>query len=216
MDSAARQMEGGTGVFQEVGVVRGGSDALVVETPSGVFPARRAFSCLVEPEEDDRVLVAVPPRGELYVLAVLERPGDGEARVALPNDLTVQLPEGRFSLAARDGVDLASGERMTLSAPDVSLRARLGHVVVDRLAYLGQSVQAHGGKLESTFGAIDQVVERVTQKAKRVYRFIEEMDVTRAREVDTRAKGNVSLRGRNALVTAEELVKMDGDQIHLG
>ena len=63
---------------------------------------------------------------------------------------------------------------------------------------------------------MDSVTERWTQKTKRSYRFVEEMDITRAQEIDTRASGTLSMRGKNAITTAEELVKMDGRQIHLG
>ncbi|MBW2454888.1 MAG: DUF3540 domain-containing protein, partial [Deltaproteobacteria bacterium] len=35
-------------------------------------------------------------------------------------------------------------------------------------------------------------------------------------QIQHRAEKNYSLHGENALVTADELVKVDGEQIHLG
>jgi hypothetical protein len=38
----------------------------------------------------------------------------------------------------------------------------------------------------------------------------------RARQIDYVAEKNVSVRGHNTLLTAEQLVKLDGEQVHLG
>ncbi len=50
----------------------------------------------------------------------------------------------------------------------------------------------------------------------RAYRFVEEMEHVRAGSIDYAARENVRFHGRNALVTAQQLVKMDGEQIHMG
>ena len=49
---------------------------------------------------------------------------------------------------------------------------------------------------------------------KRSYRAVEETDQLRAGQIDYVAKETLSLHGENALLTAEELVKVDGEQIH--
>lgn len=218
MDAARRIEESGTRgeVFEEVGVVVSSARGLEVETGSGRFAAKRAFSCLVEPEQDDVVLVAVPASGDLFVLAVLERPSERPARLTSSGDLRVHLPAGRFTVSAQDGVALRTPGELDLEAGDVSLRAEVGALVVKRLTYLGELLEAHGGTLKAALRIVDSVTERWTQKTKRSYRFVEEMDITRAQEIDTRASGTLSLRGKNAITTAEELVKMDGRQIHLG
>ena len=56
-------------------------------------------------------------------------------------------------------------------------------------------------------------IERLTA---RYARRIEESEHVRASRLDYVAKKNMSLRGENTLVTAEELVKLDGAQNHLG
>ena len=65
-------------------------------------------------------------------------------------------------------------------------------------------------------GLVDTVMERISQKVKRSYRLVEECDYLRSGEVDYRADKNMSLHGDNTMVTAKELVKVDGGQIHLG
>ncbi len=207
----------GRAIRQEMGtIVKSARGALEVDTESGRFPARRAFGCLVEPEVDDLVLLAVPFAGDLYVLSVLERPTDSPARLTSEGDLEVELPAGRFTVAAKEGLELATSSTLSLASRALSIRARVGGVLVDELSYLGDSVRAHGGALEAIFDALDTVSERWTQRTKHALRVVEETDVTRARDIDTRAEGVLSMRGKHAITTAEELVKLEGEQIHLG
>jgi transglutaminase/protease-like cytokinesis protein 3 len=60
------------------------------------------------------------------------------------------------------------------------------------------------------------VLERWSQKVKRAYRKVEQIDELRAQNIDYSADQTMSLHSENALVTAEGLVKVDGEQIHLG
>ncbi|WP_437717506.1 DUF3540 domain-containing protein [Sorangium sp. So ce448] len=201
---------------QEAGrVVRAAGGAFVVATGSAEVEARRAVSCMVEPAAGDVVLVSVLPERGAYILAVLERQGS-DLCVVLDGDLHVKLPRGRFVLGAAEGVTLASGKEVAVVAGEVKVNARRGSVLVESLSYLGTAVQAEIEKAKVKAAAFDASFERVTQRLKRVYRFVEEFEQLRAERVDYVAKKNMSLRGENTLVTAEELVKLDGAQIHLG
>jgi hypothetical protein len=62
----------------------------------------------------------------------------------------------------------------------------------------------------------DTILTRLTQRAKRVFRFVEEIDQTRAGTVDLRAENLIGIRGENAIISARVLAKVDGEQIHLG
>jgi hypothetical protein len=201
---------------QEAGrVVRAAGGVFVVATGSAEVEARRAVSCMVEPTAGDVVLVSVLPERGAYILAVLERQGS-DLCVVLDGDLHVKLPRGRFVLGAAEGVTLASGKEVGVVAGELKVNARRGSLLVESLSYLGTAVQAEIEKAKVKAAAFDASFERVTQRLKRVYRFVEELEQLRAERVDYVAKKNMSLRGENTLVTAEELVKLDGAQIHLG
>ena len=47
-------------------------------------------------------------------------------------------------------------------------------------------------------------------------RTVEGLDQVKAEQIDYAAQKTASMRGENTLVTAEELVKVDGAQIHVG
>jgi hypothetical protein len=205
------------GIFQEVGEVtaREGS-ALTLNSASGTFHAERAFSCLIEPEIGDRVLFAGSQAGGLFVLAVLTRESDAPPKLAVEGDLHVGLKGGRFVVAAKDGIDLITPEEAAITAGSLRVHANEGHLFLDTLSHLGSQVVSEVKKVKLISGIFDSVIDRVSARVKRSYRTVEEIDQLRAEQIDYKAEQNVRIRGKNALVTAEKLVKMDADQIHLG
>lgn len=204
-------------VFQEGGaVLRLEGPYILVETTSGTYRARRAVSCLVAPEPGDRVLVAALEDGTVYVLAILERDEGQTTAISVDGDLTVQLPNGRFSVAAQEGVNLISGKDVAIVTGGLEVHAVRGSFAVEHLSFLGTFLQANIEKAKLVAGSLDSSLDRLSQRVKRSYRFVEEIDQVRADQIDYAAKKSLSLHARNAMVTAEELVKLDGEQIHVG
>jgi hypothetical protein len=211
---ARRQEE----AFHEAGTVveAGEANALTVRTASGTYGARRAFSCLVEPMVGDVVLLSGLPGGACYVLAVLERESEAPARLVTDGSLEVRLAKGRFVVAAQEGVDLVSAQEVSVTAGGVRVNATEGNVVLRQLSVLGSFVRAEFDRIKVLAESCDSVLDRLIQRVKRSYRFIEEHDQVRSAQIDYVAQNNASLRGENTLITAKDLVKVDGEQIHLG
>ena len=216
MKNLARKLEDDP-VSHDVGtLVRVEGPVFVVRTRSGDLEAARAATCLLEPSAGDRVLVAGSCSEGWYVLAILTRAAGARAAVTLDGDLEIRLPSGRFTVAAQDGVDLVSGGDVSVVAGRIDVNAADGNVVLGRLTFLGTFVRAEIEKIKLVAERFDSVVERVAQRVKRSYRSVEESDHVRAERIDYSAKKTASLHGENTLLTAEELVKIDGEQIHVG
>lgn len=180
---------------QVVASVRAKSDdAVHVAAENGaVFPARRALSCLTDPEPGDQVLVLRSRQtAEAYVLAVLERRGDARVALVSPRDTELRSA-GALSIVARE---------TTLVSPTLSV-----HSTLTRL---------HAASVTAVLGTVDAIVDRVVQRAKQVFRVVEQLDHLRVGHADYEAKGTMSLHGANTTLTAEGLVKVDGEQIQLG
>ncbi len=203
-------------VIQEMGEIVMASDGrFSIACESGTYTARRAVSCLVEPAVGDRVLFAGKPSSELFVLAVLERSSD-EVVVQVPGDLTLQVDRGRFAVAARDGVDLVSKAQVALTAGAVEVRASRGHVFLKHLELIGETVFGDVGSMKSVVGKVERLAKHAIERIERSYRFIEEAEHVRAGSFEVVAEDTMRIKGENAFVQAEMLVKVDGDQIHLG
>jgi len=163
---------------------------LVVRLEGAEHEARRAKSCLVAPELGDRVLCAIEGQ-DVFVLAVLSGDPTSETRITAPTELVID-------------------------APRVSLRAEEANVAVGRLGFFGEWVSAHAKKFQVLAEELDSTAEVVMQRAKRVFRMVEDVDQTRAGTIDVRAEGLAAIRSENTIISARVLAKIDGEQINLG
>ncbi|HJL14394.1 MAG TPA: DUF3540 domain-containing protein [Sandaracinaceae bacterium LLY-WYZ-13_1] len=215
MRGVAEELDGST-VVQEIGTVVATGGELSVRTAHGTYRAKIAYGCLVAPDPEDRVLVATSEAGECFVLSVLERPGDGPRRLAVEGDLRVQVRDGRLAMSATEGMDLGTSRDMRVVSQRMDVHTRDGRFFSEKLDFVGRLFNVDVEKVKGVFGTIDHIADRMSQKVRNSYRQVEELDVTRAGQLDMRAKQNVHVRGRNTLMSAELLAKVDAEQIHLG
>jgi hypothetical protein len=205
-------------VIQETGRVLAllEDGTLRVRTTSGEHVARRAVSCLVAAQVDDVVLLARTPHEGGFVLAVLRREGEAATTIAVQGDLDVRLPSGRLSFAAQEGVDIRSARDVDITSSSVRVTAAEGHVVLQGLSFIGDAVRAEIDRIKLVAHSFDSVLERFSQKVQRSYRTVTETDQVRAERLDYSAEKTVRVHGEHTMVTADELVKLDAEQIHLG
>jgi hypothetical protein len=188
----------------------------VLQVDDDLIEARRALSCLVEPEPGDRVLAAVSTDGEAFLLAVLERPETSDIHIRVEGDLKLGAASGRISVSSAQGMDFLTPNDIAMTATDMELNAKQASVSFATLSYLGQQALAQLQKVKLVGGLWESVMEHVFQRTRTSHRIVDDMEQLRSGQLDYRASKNMNLRGKNTLMTAEELVKVDGGQIHLG
>jgi hypothetical protein len=186
-----------------------------VAAERGEHDARRAVGCLVEPREGDCVLVVLHESG-CHVLCVLDREAEGPNVLAVDGDLAIEARGGTIEVTAAHDVKLFAQGRAEVAAGEISVAAAEACARVDRLTLIAQAAQAHVTKLSVVAREVHGVVERLTQRLKRSWRVVEETESVRAATLDYRASALLNARGGTALLTAERLVKLDGEQVHLG
>lgn len=196
-------------------VTRAQGALFAVTSGNTEYEGRCAASCLLEPQAGDEVLLAIVPERGAFILSVLVRSGEA-ARLRVEGDLEIQVANGGVVIAARDGIDLVSTSNVGITSETLKLTTKAAEMVLDNLSLVGATVQAQMTKVKVIAESIDQVADRLTQRLKRAYRFVAEMDQVRAARVDIAAEKTMNLHAQNAVMTAEELVKVDGGQIHLG
>ena len=192
-----------------------GAELVVRAVGHAEWRARRAVSCLVAPVAGDLVLVASAGDGAAWVLAVLERTEGAPGELAWDGDLKVGA-SGRVSIAAQEGVEIASGKHVRVVGASLDVSAAEGNVVVERLAYVGTRVLAEVERVKLLARSVDSVLDRLSQRVKRSYRTVEEIDRVKAKAIDYEAEATIRLHAENTVVTSDGLVRVDGDQIHLG
>ncbi|WP_437274651.1 DUF3540 domain-containing protein [Sorangium sp. So ce375] len=198
----------------ETGVVRGTASGLVIELGGGPVAARRAKSCLVAPDAGDRVLCAVEG-DQVFVLAVLEGEAGATTRVVAEGDLKVQAT-GRLGLGAGDQIEIAAVKEVGLFAGKLHVRAQTAAAAIEELGLVGRSLEAHLQKAVVVAERMEARADRLVQRAKQAFRFVEALDQVRAGIFDLRAEGLAAVRGENTIVAARTLTKVDGEQVKIG
>jgi hypothetical protein len=206
-------------VRQTYGVVETESGAsLVVRVGPKSVAARRAASCLLEPKAGDQVLVAVTDDAHSFVLAVLVQ-GEREAKggvLSLEGDITLRAATGKVAVVGRDPVTLTSATQVAVSAPELAVHALKTSFFSESLSYIGRKLDGEVERIKVVAQVLDSTIDRMSQRLKRSYRNIEEMEHVKAKALDVVVEGNMSVHSDNAVVSADKLVKVDGEQIHLG
>jgi hypothetical protein len=217
MRNLARKQQHDPEVSQTLGTVVAVEEGVaLVETETREVRAKRATSCLLEPVPGDVVLVAAVDFDHAYVLAVLEREAGAPANIVADGDLGIKLAGGALDLVAAEGVRVVSSKEVSVVSGAVRVNAVDGSMALERLSFFGKLVRAEIGKTKVFGETLDSMLDRVAQRVKRSYRIIEECDHVRAEQLDYAAKKRLSLHGETALITAQHLAKVEGDQIHLG
>jgi len=171
--------------------------------------ALRADSCLLEPECGDTVLVCDGgEKAVSYVLAVLSRAQRDSASLCLPGDVALHTEQGCLMVQAP--------KRLALQSPEIAMAALSGDMKFQRLNVSVQQTEARFGTAKLVAKTLNSTIGQLLQKARDSFRWIENLDETRATRVSIQASERYSLATRNAAILAERQVKIDGKKIDLG
>ena len=203
-------------VFQQYGTVTGVGDTVAVQTDTARYRALCAPSCLLQPEIGDKVLLVTDAEGDDYVLAVLARVGGNGARLSLPANTEMQTQGGTLKISGPDGLALQSARQVSLQAAQLRVDALQGDVTIHQLTIVGEAWKSCIDTVKTVGRSFDSILERFHSQVGRSYRKVEELDQVKAGQIDYQADSSLQLHGKYTLVTADELVKMDAEQIHLG
>lgn len=178
--------------------------------------ARLSASCLLRPAMGDEVLVFSGKGAEAYIVSVLERAAKGiAAEIELPGNTEVTCPTGKLSIHA---------QALSLSGRDtVALRGK-------SLSLQGEQTELRSRRLNGWFGEVDVkaisfkafarhfsgVYDRVIQKAKESFRWVQGKDEVRAGRVRVHAKDHVQVTSTHTSIRTTGYVKIDGKKIDLG
>lgn len=196
-------------------VTQAAGAALSVRAGASVLRARRAASCLLAPLVGDKVLL-VTDQDEAYVLAVLERAQPNQATLELPGDTEIRTAGGRLRLSARDGIGMETASDVSLLATRLNVSAVQGEVLVNSLSFTGDLLRGCIDRIKLVGRSFDSVLDRYCQRVGRSYRHVDEIDQVKASQMYYEAKNTFSLHSKNTVMTADELVKVDAEQIHMG
>ncbi|SNR89532.1 Protein of unknown function [Humidesulfovibrio mexicanus] len=217
-ECAQREQAKGAMRLEPCRVLAGGEGFAVVDAPLGALSCRLAASCLLRPEPGDLVLAALPESGAApYVLSVLERAEpDSQAVLDLPSGARVSAPQGSVHIEAAEGIALSTPGELAAQAARMSFAAGSVRWLADAFSYVGKTLELIATRFTETAQERDTQAGTWTQRLGDSFRRVEELDETQAGAVRTLARDTALLHGRVTYVQAEEFVKADGQEVHLG
>ena len=195
-------------------VIEDNAEQVTLEDHGLRFQARPAVSCLVAPQKGDRVAVMDDGCCGYYILHVLER-DCSDVAIEVRGALRMRAGKG-ISLAARQSVDLAAAAGCTLSGKTIGMVAEEASVCVRKLRASGHELLSNYAKVNVIARWLGTVADTVMQQARNSVRNIEMLDKQQAGESITHVRKLFSLRAKQAMLTAEQDVKVDGERIHMG
>lgn len=188
-----------------------------VESKHGVIEnVKQATSCLVEPIERDRVLVEAQMDGEMYITTILERVSEAAPIIKVQGGLQLRVEGGKLQIQSEEGIDITTLGSLSMTSEKLDLRADEGNVYFSKLSYIGKNLMSQIESISALGGIMNFIVDTVVQKSKTSHRVIEDTEYVRSRHINYQASHNMQMHGKNTMLTAEELVKLDGEQIHMG
>ncbi|PLY14627.1 MAG: hypothetical protein C0631_10240 [Sedimenticola sp.] len=197
---------------------------LVVDIKHGVFLVRdendyhvyeavQAFSCLVQPEQGDVVCMLSDSSNHCYISTILERNSSDQGDNCPATN--IKLP-GKLNIEAKDGLSLHTSHA-------IEMRADVLNADVSEVNWLSKLLRVTGQKLLVTTGVsrltsklTELLTERMQMNAERSYRNITEAEHIRAGVFDVKAEQIANIRGRCAVLSGKELVKVAASQVHIG
>jgi hypothetical protein len=185
-----------------------------VETSRGLHKAKKSVSCLIEPLIFDEVLLLSNRNGKTYILSVLERERDVQSDIIFEGDVSVKVKNGDLGFVAQK-LDL-KGNNIDLVSKDLDIRSLRGKASIRDFTFLGRVFRGNINAVKIISKTMSSITERLTQKARQSYRWIEGLEQVKAGRIKYFAEDSLFMKGKRSSLIAEKKVKIDGEKIHLG
>jgi hypothetical protein len=183
-----------------------GTTYFVADTFS-LVRAERSAGCLLQPEQDDLVLISEDSFGHVSILTVLERKTSKPAMVSVDGDLQVR-GEGNLCLEGRQGINLLTRK--------IFLQADRGSMKINDLTFAGDLLTACGRQLRSLYQTVEIQAKGMVERVNRLYRRIRDEDARLGR-MQCRVQGEYTVRAEDGFFDAEKRMHLkSGNKIELG
>jgi hypothetical protein len=191
-------------------------DWYFVQGIEGCDRAKQAVSCVIKVQVNDTVLVYCSADHSIaYIVSVLGREQRDAAVLALPGGVELSSQAGNLSIQAK-AFDLKAGVQVSITSPKIDVTAFESEIKVLKLRAWFDALETQAINAKFAFQNLTTSAGRLLQRVRESFRWIEEVDETRAGRVRVKVEGAYQLQSRHATIHASGVVKVDGEKIDLG
>ncbi|WP_161495215.1 DUF3540 domain-containing protein [Advenella sp. S44] len=201
---------------QLVGTVQQINGALFTVNCDGAdWICPQALSCLIEPQVGDQVIISGPDRYRVYLIAIISRSSNAPVSLAIRGDLAIRSTSGSVSLHSAAGTHISSDAKLALSSAHYEQTNDTARFTVGQMSYTGETVEATVGKTTIFSSIVSLLADRINSVARLCFRNVKEVDHVRAQTIDYEAEKLTRVHGGYTTLTAQDVMKINGDQIHM-
>lgn len=215
MTNLAKLIDEQTTELSTATVSRVDGSGLTVEEGDLTYPARKAATCLIEPEPGDEVLL-LHDGGRAFVLAILERGNQTVPRVDFEDGVDLGSSKGDVSIGSRGSLDLRAGRRIGLAAPVLDLSAAVGRLVTGRLELTGRVANATWERIRVRASKSESLVDEVIGRFRSRFSKVERLDNTEAGVLRQKSEDAHIQETKYSFMRAEKDMKIKAKQIMMG
>ncbi len=182
----------------------------------GCERAKQAVSCVIKVQVDDTVLVyCSADRSIAYIACVLGREQRDEGVLTLPGGVELSSKAGNLNIHAKV-IDLKAGVQVSVTSPKIDVTAFESEIKVLKVQAWFDVLEAQAVHAKFAFQNLTTAVGRLLQRVRESFRWVDEVDETRAGRVRVKVEGAYQVQSRHATIHATGVVKIDGEKIDLG
>ena len=182
-----------------------GSTFFVTDAYS-LVPADCSAGCLLQPEEEDLVLIAEDSMGKTTIITVLEREAGKPAMVSVAGDLLVK-GEGNLAFTGSRG--------LTLLTPKIFLKADRGRININNLTFAGKLLTACGRQLRSLYQSVETEAKVAVERVNRLYRRVQDEDAQLG-SLHCQVQKEYAVQAEDCFFDAEKQMVLQSKKIEAG
>jgi len=187
-----------------------------IQGHDGHYSAIRAFSCMVEPIEEDIVLFSIDESLQCHILSIIERPHSKTSNLTFPGDVTFNVSQGQLNVQGQHGLNIVSEQTISMVSEEYSLTTKKALFSVESLSAIGTKLISKIRHIQTIADSVETTADYLLQKLNNSFRQIEGVDQTRSRDMIYTVKNLFSMRSKQAAILAKKDIKMDAERIHMG
>ncbi|MCP3941790.1 MAG: DUF3540 domain-containing protein [Desulfobacteraceae bacterium] len=190
-------------------------DEIIIDIAGELIPARKAFSCIVDPQPDDIIMGTQNANNIFYILGIMERPNSQKMSVSFPSDTRIQVPRGNLSINSQNSVTLAS-KQINCFSKKVIHKSREAIVGYDHMTASGKELSASFTRVSFISNLITTMAKQVIDKFKGYIRSTEDSDMVKAGQVIRQTDGLYAVDSKYTMMTSKKSTRIDGEKILMG
>lgn len=174
------------------------------------------------PKRGDKVLVVGESSENGFIIGLFPTAENKKQQFTVERDpktgkTTLTVAEGDLDLCTKQGsIHLRAAKEITLSSRKFALDTAKGEIKITDASYEGMRLGATIERCKLLLGKLHNTVDRLVEKAKNVYRQVDNLNQIKAGRMRTLVAGSYHLKSERIIEKAEKEVRIDGDKINLG